>query len=410
MGSKIRFPFFMSRRYLFSKKKVGAINIVSGISVMGVAFGTAALLCTLAVFSGLRDLIGTLYTAFDPPIQVVPAQGKFADSADPVLRRVQTHPAVAAASFCLEDNAMILFQGRPVVFMLKGVDDRFAEVTGVKNILYGNGTYCLHRAGVDYGVPGIGLAEALGGMNYGSLQVCVPRKGEHINLSSPAESINTGDLVAPGICFNVNQRKYDENYMLASLGFAQELFEQPGKVTSLEIKLRSGADVQYVKQELQAMTGSRYKVLDQLEQQSEMYKVMNIEKVMTYIFLTFILLIACFNIVGSVSMLMIDKREDVRTLRHLGASRRMIYKIFLYEGRIISLLGAVIGTLLGLGLCLLQQEFGLLKLGGSSGSFIVDSYPVSINAGDVLLVFFTVVVVGLLSVWYAVRYLSRRLL
>lgn len=400
----------MAGRYLFSRKKVGAINIVSGISVFGVAFATAALLCTLAVFSGFRELIGTLYTAFDPQIQVVPAKEKFAEADDPVLDRICKYPEVAAASKCLEDNAMILFTGRPVIMMLKGVDDRFADVTGIRSILYGTGQYQLHHAGIDYGIPGIGLAAAIGGINYGSLQICAPRRGERLNLTNPTESINTGDLTSTNICFDVNQRKYDENYMITSLDFAQNLFEQPGRITSLELKLKPDADVQRVQRDLQQMAGARYKVLNQLEQQSEVFKVNNIEKVLAYLFLTFILLIACFNIVGSVSMLIIDKREDVQTLSHLGASEHTIFKIFLYEGRFIALLGAVIGTLLGVGLCLLQQHYGLITLGGKSGSFIIDYYPVSIQLTDVALVFVTVVVVGMVSVWYPVKFLSKRFL
>lgn len=410
MTNRFRFPLFMAGRYLFSRKKVGAINIVSGISVFGVAFATAALLCTLAVFSGFRELIGTLYTAFDPQIQVVPAKEKFAEADDPVLDRICKYPEVAAASKCLEDNAMILFTGRPVIMMLKGVDDRFADVTGIRSILYGTGQYQLHHAGIDYGIPGIGLAAAIGGINYGSLQICAPRRGERLNLTNPTESINTGDLTSTNVCFDVNQRKYDENYMITSLDFAQNLFEQPGRITSLELKLKPDADVQRVQRDLQQMAGARYKVLNQLEQQSEVFKVNNIEKVLAYLFLTFILLIACFNIVGSVSMLIIDKREDVQTLSHLGASEHTIFKIFLYEGRFIALLGAVIGTLLGVGLCLLQQHYGLITLGGKSGSFIIDYYPVSIQLTDVALVFVTVVVVGMVSVWYPVKFLSKRFL
>lgn len=404
------FPMFMARRYLFSRKKVGAINIISGISVLGVAFGTAALLCTLSVFNGFRDLIGTLYTAIDPQIQVQPAKGKSAPSDDAVLAGIARHGEVEAASFCYEDHALILFRGRPTVITLKGVDDQYDKVTGIRSILYGEGSYKLHNAGISYGIPGIGLAAQMRGIDFGTLQICAPRKGEKVNLVNPAESFNADDLVASGVCFDVNQRKYDENYMITSLDFTQNLFEKPGLITSLELKLKPGADLDAVKKELQKMAGDNYKVLDQIEQQEEIFKVMNIEKMMAYLFLTFILLVACFNIIGSVSMLIIDKRNDVETLRHLGASEHTIFRIFLYEGRFIALIGAVIGLLFGLLLCFLQQQFGLLKLGESSGNFIIDAYPVSIHAFDVLLVFVTVIVVGFVSVWYPVKYLSRRFL
>lgn len=410
MMRNFRFPLFMARRYLFSRKRVGAINIISGISVLGVAFGTAALICALSVFNGFRDLIGSLYTAFDPPIEVVPAQGKFAAADDPVLTQIMKHPQVEAASTCMEDNALILFKGRPIVITLKGVDDRFDQVTGIRSILYGNGSYQLHQAGVNYGIPGIGLAAAMGSIDYGTIQVCAPRKGERINMANPLESLNADNLSAPGVCFDVRQRKYDETYLITSLSFAQQLFEQQNCITAVELKLKPDANIQQVKEELRTIAGKRFQVLDQLEQQQEMFNVMNIEKMVTYLFLTFILLIACFNIIGSVSILIIDKRQDVETLRHMGASDKLIFRIFLYEGRIIATLGAVMGILLGLGLCWIQQTFGLVKLGSSSGNFIVEAYPVSIHLTDVPLILFTVILVGFICVWYPVKYLSRRYL
>lgn len=405
-----RLPLFFARRYLFSRKRVAAVNIISAISVAGVAFGTAALLCTLSVFSGFHDLIGSLFTAFDPQIEVVPAQGKFATTDDPLLAKMRQLPDVEASSFCLEDNALILFRGRPTVIMVKGVDDDFERVTGIRSILYGTGTYQLHRAGINYGIPGIGLASTMGGIDYGTLQICAPRRGERINLANPTESINADDVTSPKVCFDVQQRRYDENYLITSLAFAQGLFEQPGCITGLEVKLKDGASVETVKKQMQQIGGDRFKVLNQFEQQQEVFNVMNIEKLVTYVFLTFILLIACFNIIGSVSMLIIDKRADVDTLRHLGASDRLIFRIFLYEGRIIALLGSIIGTILGLTLCWLQQEFGLIKLGGSANSFIIDAYPVSIHLLDVTIVFITVIIVSFASVWYPVKYLSRRFL
>lgn len=407
---RLNLPLFFARRYLFSKKKVGAINIISGISVLGVAFGTAALLCTLSVFNGFRDLIGSLFTTFDPQIEVVSAKGKFCAADDPKLAAICAFPEVEASSKSMEDHALILFRGRPTVITLKGVDDGFERVTGIRSILYGTGQYRLHQANLNYGIPGIGLAAQMGGIDYGELEICAPRKGERVNLANPTESFNTGDLTSPKICFDVNQRKYDENYMLCSLSFAQTLFEQQGLITGLEIKLRPGVDVESVERRMQETVGSDFKVLNQLEQQQEIYNVMNIEKMVAYLFLTFILLIACFNIIGSVSMLIIDKRDDVVTLRHLGASDSLIFRIFLYEGRFIALIGALLGTVIGLGLCWLQQAFGILKLGSSSGSFIVDAYPVSIHAFDVVLVVVTVIACGFVSVWWPVKYLSRKFL
>ena len=404
-------PFFVARRYLFSRKRISAINLVSAISVVGVAFGTAALLCTLSVFNGFHDLIGSLYTAFDPEVKIVAAKGKSFAADDPALEAVRRLPEVEAASASYTDNALILFRGNPQVITLKGVDDHFERVTGIRSILYPeNGTYQLESAGLSYGIPGIGLASMMGSVDYGSIQICAPTRGERINLANPAASFNAEDLYSSGVCFAVSQKQYDEAYMIAPLAFAQRLFEHEGTLTSLELKLKPSADPEQALRRIRQTLGSGFKALNRAEQQEDTFNVMNIEKTMAYFFLTFILLVACFNIVGTVSMLMIDKRADVVTLRSLGADEGLIFRIFLCEGSMISFLGAVAGTLLGLLMCYLQQTFGLLSLGGSSGNFIIDAYPVSIHPSDVVIVFFTVLIVGFLAVLYPVKYLTRRFL
>ena len=404
-------PFFVARRYLFSRKRISAINLVSAISVVGVAFGTAALLCTLSVFNGFHDLIGSLYTAFDPEVKIVAAKGKSFAADDPALEAVRRLPEVEAASASYTDNALILFRGNPQVITLKGVDDHFERVTGIRSILYPeNGTYQLESAGLSYGIPGIGLASMMGSVDYGSIQICAPTRGERINLANPAASFNAEDLYSSGVCFAVSQKQYDEAYMIAPLAFAQRLFEHDGTLTSLELKLKPSADPEQALRRIRQTLGSGFKALNRAEQQEDTFNVMNIEKTMAYFFLTFILLVACFNIVGTVSMLMIDKRADVVTLRSLGADEGLIFRIFLCEGSMISFLGAVAGTLLGLLICYLQQTFGLLSLGGSSGNFIIDAYPVSIHPSDVVIVFFTVLIVGFLAVLYPVKYLTRRFL
>lgn len=404
-------PFFVARRYLFSRKRISAINLVSAISVVGVAFGTAALLCTLSVFNGFHDLIGSLYTAFDPEVKIVAAKGKSFAADDPALEAVRRLPEVEAASASYTDNALILFRGNPQVITLKGVDEHFDRVTGIRSILYPeNGTYQLESAGLSYGIPGIGLASMMGSVDYGSIQICAPTRGERINLANPAASFNAEDLYSSGVCFAVSQKQYDEAYMIAPLAFAQRLFEHEGTLTSLELKLKPSADPEQALRRIRQTLGSGFKALNRAEQQEDTFNVMNIEKTMAYFFLTFILLVACFNIVGTVSMLMIDKRADVVTLRSLGADEGLIFRIFLCEGSMISFLGAVAGTLLGLLICYLQQTFGLLSLGGSSGNFIIDAYPVSIHLSDVVIVFFTVLIVGFLAVLYPVKYLTRRFL
>ena len=326
-------PFFVARRYLFSRKRISAINLVSAISVVGVAFGTAALLCTLSVFNGFHDLIGSLYTAFDPEVKIVAAKGKSFAADDPALEAVRRLPEVEAASASYTDNALILFRGNPQVITLKGVDDHFERVTGIRSILYPeNGTYQLESAGLSYGIPGIGLASMMGSVDYGSIQICAPTRGERINLANPAASFNAEDLYSSGVCFAVSQKQYDEAYMIAPLAFAQRLFEHEGTLTSLELKLKPSADPEQALRRIRQTLGSGFKALNRAEQQEDTFNVMNIEKTMAYFFLTFILLVACFNIVGTVSMLMIDKRADVVTAQP-RCGRRFDFPHFPLRGK-----------------------------------------------------------------------------
>ncbi|MBR6374628.1 MAG: ABC transporter permease [Alloprevotella sp.] len=405
----MNFSYYIAKRYIFSKKKSNAVNIISAISVMGVALATMAMVCVLSGLNGFRDLIGDLFTAFDPELEVTARQGKNFSDSDAFIKKVEQHPQVESVAKTLEDHALILFLGRPTVVTLKGVDEHFAAVTGIGNILYGEGTYPFGDSGTDKAVPGFGLSEQLGGPDFGSLQICVPRKGERINLANPSENVNADFLQASGLCFQVHQQRYDESYILCGLQFAQQLMEQDGRVGALELRLRQGADVEKVKEELRELGEGRFSVSDRYEQQEDVFNVMKIEKAFAFFFLAFIVLIATFNIIGSVSMLIIDKREDVQTLRNLGASDSQIVRTFLFEGWLITAIGALLGIVLGLVLCLLQQHFGLLRLGNGDGNFIVDAYPISVHALDIVLIGVTVMIVGALSVAYPVRYLSRRL-
>lgn len=407
----MNFPLFIARRYLFSRKRVGAINVISGISVGGVALATMAMVCVLSGFNGFRDLIGSFFTTFDPQLEVVPVKGKTMQASDPALAAIRRHPAVEAATACYEDHALILFRGRPTVITLKGVDDNFRRTSQIDSILYGDGSYRLEGAGgVSYAIPGYGLALQMGGMLFDELQICAPKPGERINTANPVENINVDVVRSANVCFQVNQQKYDNTYMLVPLRFAQGLFEQEQALTQLELKLRPGTDEAAAKAELQALGAGRYRVLDRYEQQEDTFNVMAIEKAFAFAFLAFIVLVACFNIIGCLSMLIIDKRRDIEILRDMGATDRTVVRIFLFEGRLITLLGAVIGVALGLVLCYLQQRFGLIRLAGDSDNFIISAYPVSVHALDVAAVFVTVVLVGFASVWYPVRYMCRKFL
>lgn len=408
----MNFPFFVARRYLFSKKKTHVINVISLISVVGVAVATMALVVVMSVFNGFQDLVANLFTNFDPQLKVMPVMGKTAAADDPVLTKIRRLPQVDVATESLQDMALAVYQGKQAMVTVKGVDDNFANLTHITEILYGDGQFQLHTANLDYGTPGIRLAQTLGtGANWqGYLRIYAPRREGQLDMSNPQDGFVVDSLISSGVVFAVNQGKYDKNYILTSIGFARRLFGQQGRLSALELRLKPDADFNATKRQIQQIAGSRFVVKDRYEQQADTFKIMQIEKLMAYIFLTFILIVACFNIIGSLSMLIIDKRDDVVTLRNLGATDRQITRIFLFEGRMISVFGALLGIGLGLLLCLLQQQFGFVRMGDADGSYIVNAYPVSVHYLDVLIIFITVIVAGWLSVWYPVRYLSKRLL
>lgn len=407
----MNFPFYIARRYLFSKKSHNAINVISAISVCGVALATLALVCTLSVFNGFQDLVTTFFTAFDPQLKITAVRGKVFDGQDKRVLQLKKMPDVEVYSESLEDNVMVQYQGRQAMAVVKGVEDNFDQLTPIDSILCGRGDLLLHDEVVDYAIPGIQLLSTLGsGIRFlDPLEIYAPRRGAKVNMANPSTAFVTGNLFSSGLVFAVNQEKYDASYILTSIDFARRLFQYTTEVSAINLKLKAGADTDAVKKHIQDLLGDDFLVQDRYEQQADTYRIMEIEKLISYLFLTFILMIACFNVIGSLSMLIIDKRDDVVTLRNLGASDRQIVRIFLFEGRMISFFGAFAGVVLGLLLCWLQQEYGLIAL-GSSGSFVVDAYPVSVHASDVLLIFITVLLIGFLSVWYPVRFLSKRLL
>lgn len=408
----MNFPFYIARRYLFSKKSTHAINIISTISAVGVAVATMALVVTLSVFNGFHDLVASFFTTFDPQLKVVPVSGKTVAADDPTLKTICSLKQVEVATEIVEDMALATYNGRQAMVKIKGVEDNFDSLTHIREILEGDGEYCLHAADMHYGIVGIRLAERFG-MGYtfqNELKIYAPKREGQLNLANPQDGFVEGNLYSPGVLFCVKQGKYDKNYILTSIAFARNLFAQQGMVSAVELRLKPGSDFDGVKAEMNKIGEGKYRVLDRYEQQEDTFKIMKIEKLIAYIFLTFILVVACFNLIGSISMLIIDKRNDVVTLRNLGANDSQIVRIFLFEGRMISTLGALAGIAVGLLLCWMQQQWGLVGLGRSSGSFIIDSYPVSVHPEDVIVIFITVLAVGYAAVWYPVRYFSRRLL
>lgn len=410
---KRNFSFYVARRYMFSKKSVGAINVISFISVAGVAVGTMALVIVLSVFNGFHDLVASLFTNFDPQIEVVPVKGKTINADAPELDRIRHLDFVDVATDVVEDQAIAVYGDRQRMVTVMGVDENFDQLTNISDILYGDGDFTLRVANLYFGVPGIRLAQDLGlGARWADyLKIYAPvRRGQLTDLDTPTDGFVVDSLLSPGVVYAVNQNKYDRDRIITSIYFARQLFDQDGMLSSLQLRLKPGTDLGTAKREIKAAAGEKFRVLDRFEQQADTFRIMQIEKVLAYVFLTFILIVACFNIISSLSMLIIDKKNDINTLHNLGANDRQIQSIFLYEGRIISAVGALIGIGLGLALCGLQQAFGFVKMGESSGTFIVNAYPVSVHYWDVLVVFITVILIGWAASWIPARRLRKQIL
>lgn len=400
--------FYIARRYLFSKKSNNAINVISIVSVCGVTVATIAMVCALSVFNGFSELVSSMFSYFDPELKVIPSSGKVFNPEGDAFSEVKEMKEVAFFTEVLQDNALVRYRDKQDIAVIKGVDENFGHLAGIDSVII-DGEFKLREDVVDYATLGAGLAMRLG-VRFGftaPLELFAPKRNEAVNMANPASSFNVEYAYIGGV-FSISQNRYDDSYMLVPLALARSLFRYGNEVSAIEIKLAEGADVQSVKRRIKGLLGDGYRVQDRYEQQIDSFKMMQIEKWMTFLILSFILSIALFNVVGSLSMLMIEKQEDVRILRNMGADDKLIFRIFLFEGWMISGIGTCIGILAGVTLSLLQQELGLIKLGDTAGAFIIDSYPVRVEVADLIAVFFTVTAMGFLSAWYSVNSLGKR--
>ena len=404
--SGLSFSFRIARRYLFSKKSHNAINIISGISAAGVGVGAMALVCVLSVFNGFELLISDMFSSFDPDLKITLTHGKTFDVNSQELNDVRKLKSVAYFTEVVEENALLRFKEKQMPAVIKGVSNDFEKMTRIDSIMY-DGKFILNDGAFERAVPGVGVASILGlGAHFiDPLYIYAPKRTSKINLLRPEESFNPLGTFVSGI-FSVKQLQYDDHYVIVSIKLARELFDyEKSKVSSVELKLNDSVDQEKVQAQIKSLLGNKYQVKNRYEQQESFFKIMKVEKWFTYLILCFILLIASFNIIGSLSMLIIDKKGDIDTLRNLGANNQLIRRIFLFEGWLISGVGALSGIALGTLLCLLQQYFGILKLGTG---YVVDAYPVLTNPMDLVLVFVTVLFMGFLAAYYPVRYIRKQ--
>jgi len=404
----LNLSLYIAKRYLFSKKSHNAVNIISMVSMAGVCLATIALICAMSVFGGFQGLVGGLLSKLDPEIKIVAVEGKTFNPQTAEFQTIKNLDGIAVFSEVLEDNVMLKYRGHQVPAALMGVSDNFSQLSDIDSILI-DGEFKLQDEINYFGTIGMSLAMRVGigaGFAY-PLEVYAINRKEKVNLSNPASSFTTDYVYITGV-FSTKQEMYDTQKLIVPIEMTRNLFDYESEVSSIELKLKDIRQTKQIQSEIQNILGNKYKVQNRYQQQETTFKMMEIEKWVTFLILIFICLIATFNVVSSLSMLIVEKKEDIFILRNMGADNKLISGIFLLEGWMISIIGAISGVILGVLLCFLQQEFGFIKLGSGSGLTIVDAYPVAVSFGDVCLVFITVLIIGLLAALYPARYLSKR--
>lgn len=401
---------FIAKRYLFSKKSHNAINIISLISVCGIAIATMAMVCVLSVFNGFGGIVEGMFSAFDPDLKITPKAGKVFNYDNDTFKQVLSNSSIQMFSESLEENAIYEFGDNQVPVIVKGVSQEFQIMSDMDKLML-DGNFKLSEDVVDYTVLGAGLAMSLGARSgfMDPIKIYAPKRDVRVNLANPGAAFTDVNVMIGGI-FSLNQPEIDEQMAIVPINLARELFRYDSEVTSLDINLIPNASVKKVKDQIQSIIGDDYVVQNRYEQQIQSFRMLQIEKWVTFLILAFILLIAAFNLVGSLSMLIVEKENDINSLRNMGANNSLIANIFLFEGWLIAFWGIISGIIIGLVLCLLQQNFGLLRLGSDvSGVYIVDAYPVIVRLWDVAIVFVVVSLISILTVFYPINNLKKKL-
>ena len=401
--------FYIARRYLISKKSVNVINIISGVSVAGVTVGTFALVVILSVFNGLDTTIKSLFSSFDPDIKISASIGKSFDLKDGNFDAIRQLPEVASVTPVIEEDALLRYGDRQYFATVKGVPTEYSQIAGLDNSFITVGKFILEADQIPFAVVGQGVAYFLSvGLNFSDpIHIYTLKKGTSGRPSLQNAFIHSS-IYASGIFSN--QQEIDSKYILVPFAFAGELFQMNGRVSAVEIGLKEGVSDKDAKAEIESVLGKNFVVKTQFEQHELFYRVMETEKWAIFLILGFVLVIASFNILGSLSMLIIDKKADIAILQSMGANQRLIRTIFLFEGWMISLAGAIFGLIFGILICWIQIEFGILKIPGNEGAFIFSSYPVEIRLTDLMAVFLLVSGIGFLAAWYPIRFISGKYL
>jgi len=405
----MNFPFYIARRYLISKKSHNIINIISAVSVVGVMVGTMGLIGVLSVFNRFEDLVKSLFNTFNPDMMITPKIGKTFDPKEIPTEKILQLNGVVSYTEVVEENALLKHNSEQYIATLKGVSEGFFNENPLDTMILDGGFY-VKQDQVDYAIMGYLVAYNLGIRinDYESPVIAyVPRRTTS-TFTTFDQSFNSGGLIVSSV-FSV-QQEIDAEYVIVPIDFMRSLMEYENEVTGIEIRLASEAETKKVQETVEQLTGDKFDVKNRFQQQALLYKIMRSEKWAIFLILTFILIIATFNVVGSLSMLILDKQKDIAVLYSLGASDSLIKKIFLTEGVLISIIGAFTGLFFGFLLCWLQIEFGLIKLGDDPSAFVIPYYPVKMKLLDFIWVFATVSVIGVAAAWYPVKQISKKYL
>ena len=398
-------PLFIAKRYLVSKKKQNIINIISAISVGGIIVGTMALVIVLSVFNGFSILIDTFFSSFDPDLKITPVEGKMFDPQEFEFEKIKNMPDVIHYAEIIEEVALLKYGSQIYPATVKGVPENYTQYTAIDSLII-DGKFILEDQGINYTVVGQGVAYNLGIRPEFTdhIMVYVPKKGKQVSIN-PARAINHNYIFVSGV-FAVLE-EIDSKYIIVSKKFAADLFESDNQVSTVELGINPAANQKKVQKEVEKILGDKFHVKNKYQQHDLIYKTMQSEKWAAYLILVFILIIASFNILSSLSMLIIDKKEDIHIFRSMGATSKTIGQIFLFEGWLISIVGAVIGTLLGLFVCWLQIQFEIIPL-PSTGSFLISAYPVKIVFTDIILILSVVLLIGFFASWYPIKFISQK--
>lgn len=399
-------PLYIARRYLFSKKSHNIINIISGISVFGFTVGTSALIVVLSVFNGFESVVVTLFNTFNAEIQITPKEGKTFDVTTLQKEKIKKIPGVVYLTDVIEENALLKYKDKQFIATIKGVSPDYNKMTGLDTMVV-DGKFILQYDSNNYALVGEGVAYNLGlQLNdyLNPLEIYVPRR-ESTSMVNPMESFNTEVLFPSGIVSV--QQDFDIKYVILPIRFVRKLLNYNNEVTSVELGLKPGTNTDKIQKEIEKITGNKFNVKNRFQQQELLYKIMKSEKWAIILILSFILLVATFNIIGTLTMLILDKKKDIAVLWSMGADKALIRKIFFAEGMMITFFGAFLGLVIGILVCWLQQKFGFVTM-PEDGTFVITEYPVEMRSFDFLLVIAIDLVIGFITSWLPVHRISKR--